>query len=225
MSSRNPRGHGRTLRWMRTNVYVDGFNLYYGCLKGTPYRWLDLRALCQILLPSNVLGRIRYFTARIQPRPNDPHGKIHQDVYLRALATLPGVSIHLGQFKTGTVRMALAQPPATGPSTVEVIKTEEKGSDVNLATFLLVDAFRRDCDMSVVISNDSDLFEPIRVLKQDLGRPVGIINPHPPGKRSRELLSLQPTLYKQIRRGGLARAQLPPTLVDVRGHIHKPANW
>jgi len=36
---------------MLTNVYVDGFNLYYGCLKGTPYKWLDLGALCQALLP------------------------------------------------------------------------------------------------------------------------------------------------------------------------------
>lgn len=38
---------------MLTNVYVDGFNLYYGCLKGTPYKWLDLGALFQALLPSN----------------------------------------------------------------------------------------------------------------------------------------------------------------------------
>jgi hypothetical protein len=50
---------------MRTNVYVDGFNLYYGCLKGTPYRWLDLEALCSRLLPTNSIHRIRYFTARV----------------------------------------------------------------------------------------------------------------------------------------------------------------
>jgi hypothetical protein len=49
---------------MLTNVYVDGFNLYYGCLKGTPYKWLDLGALCQVLLPPNKIQRIRYFTPR-----------------------------------------------------------------------------------------------------------------------------------------------------------------
>ena len=57
---------------------------------------------------------------------------------------------------TTTTRMPLAQQPAFGPKTVEVIKTEEKGSDVNLATYLLVDAFRRDAEAFVVISNDSD---------------------------------------------------------------------
>jgi len=48
---------------VRTNVYVDGFNLYYGCLKGTPYRWLDLDAFCHRLLPRDRIHRIRYFTA------------------------------------------------------------------------------------------------------------------------------------------------------------------
>lgn len=50
---------------MRTNVYVDGFNLYYGSLKGTAYKWLDPDALCQRLLPRNEVHRIRYFTAMI----------------------------------------------------------------------------------------------------------------------------------------------------------------
>ena len=49
---------------MITNVYVDGFNLYYGCLKGTPHKWLDLEALCAVMMPTNDIKRIRYFTAR-----------------------------------------------------------------------------------------------------------------------------------------------------------------
>jgi hypothetical protein len=93
------------------------------------------------------------------------------------------------------------------------------------ATYLLLDAFRGDCDVSVVISNDSDLLEPIRIVRQELGRPIGIINPHPPYKRSRELLAIGPTFYKQIRPGGLARAQFPATLSDAQGKIHKPARW
>lgn len=213
------------LRSMRTNVYIDGFNLYYGCLKGTPYRWLDLRALCRALLPRDAIGRIRYFTARIRPRAGDPHGDVHQDIYLRALRTLPEVSIHFGQFKSGIVRMPLAVPQRGGPATVEVIKTEEKGSDVNLATFLLVDAYENDCDLSVVITNDSDLVEPIRVVRHELARPVGIVNPHPPAKRSRDLLAIPPTFYKQIRRGGLARSLFPVTMKDARGIFHKPGNW
>lgn len=32
---------------MRVNVYVDGFNVYYGCIKGTVFKWLDILTLCQ----------------------------------------------------------------------------------------------------------------------------------------------------------------------------------
>jgi hypothetical protein len=49
----------------KVNVYIDGFNLYYGALKGTPYKWLDLSRLCQTLLPSDTIHEIKYFTARV----------------------------------------------------------------------------------------------------------------------------------------------------------------
>ena len=42
------------------------------------------------------------------------------------------------------IRMPLYPTPATGPKTVQVMKSEEKGSDVNLATYLLVDAFDKE---------------------------------------------------------------------------------
>ena len=162
---------------MATNVYVDAFNLYYGCLKGTPYRWLDLGALCTRLLPRDRINRIRYFTAMVSARPDD-----------------------------------LAQ----------VVKTKEKGSDVNLATFLLLDGFKRDCAVAVVISNDSDLELPIELAQTELGLCVGVVNPHPPGHRSR---ALQPNFFKQIRPAALAACQFPPVLSDATGEIHKPKRW
>lgn len=55
---------------MATCVYVDGFNLYYGALKGTPYRWLDLEQPAAALLPEDEIARIRYFTARVSGRTN-----------------------------------------------------------------------------------------------------------------------------------------------------------
>ena len=81
-------------------------------------------------------GRIRYFTAIVSARPNDPSAPDRQRAYLRALETMPHVSVHLGHFLTTHVRMALVAPRPRGPRIVEVIKTEEKGSDVNLATCL-----------------------------------------------------------------------------------------
>jgi hypothetical protein len=210
-------------RGLKTNVYVDGFNLYYGCLKGTSYKWLNLDTLCRTLLPGQEIHRIRYFTAKVSGRPDDPDAPTRQDIYLRALGTLPNVSIHLGKFLRSTVRMPLANPPATGPRTVEVIKTEEKGSDVNIATYLVIDAIRGDCEQAVVVSNDSDLCEPIRIVKDEIGIPVGLLNPHK--IPSNALQKLQPVFVKRIRQGVLSASQFPPQLTGPRGKIRKPAAW
>ena len=66
--------------------------------------------------------------------------------------------------------MRLATPP---PLYAEVLKMEEKGSDVNIATYMLIDVFRNDCDQVVVITNDSDLAEPVRIINKELKIPVG----------------------------------------------------
>lgn len=168
---------------MRLNVYIDGFNLYYGCLQGTPHRWLDLEALCRRLFPTDTINRIRHFTALVSSRAGGPQKPQRQQVYLRALGTLPLVSIHLGHFLTSTVRMAVASAPAMGPRTIEVIRTEERGSDVNPATYLLLDAFRGDFKAAAVISNDSDV-EPHQ--PKDLPRQTSkLTSPAPSGPRSR----------------------------------------
>lgn len=207
----------------RTNVYIDGFNLFYGALKGSRYKWLDLEALCHHLLPKDTIHRVRYFTAKVTARPGDPRLPVRQQTYLRALATLPKVSVHLGVFYVSTVRAPLAHPPARGPKTAEIIKTEEKGSDVALATYLMLDACRGDCDTAVVVTNDSDLREPLRLIREELGLTTGVINPHPAHRRSR---ALQATFFKQLRPGALAACQFPHQLTSRSGHkIIKPAEW
>lgn len=208
---------------MRTRVYIDGFNLYYGCLKGTPHKWLDIRALCTALLPKNQIELVRYFTAQISARPNDPHQATRQQTYFRALATDPLVQVHLGHFLTHEVTMpdALAwQQGRIRP--VRVMKTEEKGSDVNLATFLLMDAFDDAFDMAVVVSNDSDLKEPISQVRNRFKKGVGILNPQKNVSRA-----LQPLAHfiKPIRGGALGQAQFPGQLQDAVGVFHKPARW
>jgi hypothetical protein len=122
---------------MRTYVYVDAFNLYYGAVKDTPYKWLDLQALCRVMIPNNTVAAIKYFTARVQPRSDDTNKPTRQLVYLRALQTIPELKIVFGHYLSHVVRMPLAKPIAGQSRFVQVIKTEEKGSDVNLApTFL-----------------------------------------------------------------------------------------
>ncbi len=123
----------------KTIVYVDGFNLYYGALAYSPGRkWLDRLALSKRLLTQNDIVQVKYFTALVKPRPNNPGQNVRQQIYLRALKTLPCIEIYFGHFLSHAVRMPLAQP-LPGRAIAEVIKTEEKGSDVNLASHLLMD--------------------------------------------------------------------------------------
>ena len=207
---------------MKTNVYVDGFNVYYGAVKDTPYKWLDLAKLCATLFPKNQISRIRYFTALVDARPPDPQQPVRQQTYIRALETIPNLSVHYGQFRTRPVRMRLASPLPLGPKTAEVLKTEEKGSDVNLASYLLLDAFQGDCDTAIIFSNDADLKTPIEIAKNIRGIKVGVVNPHPPAKRS---LDLKPTFFKQLRGGPVAASQFPEKMADAKGQFQKPAVW
>ena len=105
---------------------------------------------------------------------------------------------------------------------VRVVKTEEKGSDVNLATYLLCDAFDSDYETVVVISNDSDLTTPIDIVRRKFGRDVVVLNPHK--KQSAELKRVASSI-QDIRTGALARSQFPPQLTDVHEVITKPALW
>ena len=207
---------------MKSYVYIDAFNLYFGCLKGTPYKWLDLSKLCTILLPQHQIERIKYFTAHVKALPSSPNAPQRQQVYLRALSTLPTLEIIYGHFLSHRVRMPLANSMAGQPRTVEVIKTEEKGSDVNLATYLLHDAYQSRYECAVVISGDSDLLAPVQIVKNELGKPVGVLNPQ---KRPSRMLQHHATFYKHIRPGVLAASQFPITLSDEHGTFNKQAEW
>jgi uncharacterized LabA/DUF88 family protein len=207
------------------NLYVDGFNLYYGCLKGTPYKWLDLDALARTLLPRDNIHRIRYFTARITARPDNPLADTRQDFYLRALGTIPHLTIHLGRFQQTIARMPLARPVPGGPKIVEVIKTEEKRTDVILASHLFNDAVAQECEAAVMITNDSDLAEPIHLLRKTFGMPVGIINPYKRRRCSRDLASARPMFVKHVRVSVLRACQFPDKLEDQQGMITRPATW
>lgn len=209
--------------FMKTNVYVDAFNLYYGSLKKTPYRWLNLAKLCELLLPHNQIHKIKYFTANVSSRPSDPDQSTRQQVYLRALRTIPNLSIVYGHYLSHIVRMPKAHCPTFHQEYVEVIKTEEKGSDVNIATYLVHDAHLNDFEAAVVVSNDSDLLEPIKLVRSQLGKKVGILNPH--RTHPSRVLAANVDFMKEIRSGVLQASQFPPVLQDQKGQFHKPSSW
>lgn len=128
----------------------------------------------------------------------------------------------LGQFKTRSIRMAKVTPP---PNTVEVWKTEEKGSDVNLATALLSDGFNQLYEVAVVISNDSDLAWPVEVVRKELGCKVGVLVPEVNRRKWSIELRSAATFFRGIRDVSLAASQFPAALHDANGTFGKPATW
>ena len=208
---------------MDTFVYVDGFNLYYGAVKGTPYKWLNIRQLCEMLLPKHKIVRVKYFTARVSARPGDPDQPIRQQTFLRALATLKDLEIIYGHFLTKETYMPVAgSAPGTALKYAKVIRTDEKGSDVNLATHLLWDGFKGRYKAAVLLTNDSDLLEPVRIVRQELGLTVGILNPH---RKASQVRARHASFVKPIRSGALQACQFPHTLNDAHGTITKPQAW
>lgn len=202
------------------NVYVDGFNLYYGCLRNSPFKWLDLAALSHRMLPGDSIQTIEYFTAILSARPGDPSLPTRQQMYLRALRTIPNLSIIYGHFLTHPCRMVLTG--SVPPKKVWVDKTEEKGSDVNIATHLLRNAFHKRFEVGVLITNDSDLLEPVKIVRRDFGLPIGIFNPH---QHHSKVLVAEATFMKRIRQPDLAACQFPTPMTDTKGQFHKPSIW
>ena len=205
---------------MITNVYIDGFNFYYGAVKKTPYKWLDYSALFHILLPQHQIKTIYYFTALVDSRPNDPDKRTRQETYIRALRTIPNLRVVYGSFLTHVTSM----PRADGKGPIDVIKTQEKGSDVNLAAQILLDGFRNEYECAVVVSNDSDLLRPIQMVIHELGKKVGVLAPTQNRHPSRSLTN-NATFIKHIRPNVLAASQFPLALTDKHGTFGKPSGW
>jgi uncharacterized LabA/DUF88 family protein len=208
---------------MRTSIYIDGFNLYYLAVKGTPYKWLDLKAVFAALLqPHHRITALKYFTALVSGK-RDPQQPIRQQTYWRALrVTTPELTIYRGSFLTHPVKMPLAQPSGN-QKYATVLKTEEKGSDVNLAVHLLNDAWLDAYDCAVIVSNDSDLAEAMRLIKSHHpNKKLGLVFPRHKGHPSRELMQYA-DFQKHLGEKLLAACQFPTPIPGTT--IHKPVTW
>ncbi len=214
---------------LRAVIYVDGFNLYRQKLQHHPdTKWLDLVRLSELLLPTHDIVGIEYFTALVKPAlGTDPQAPIRQQTHLRALATLPTVRQHFGQFRHDSRRLPVVPielDEGGVPRRVKVRKTEEKGSDVNLAARMVVDASRDRADVYVLVSNDSDFADVLGLLSKELGARFGLFSPvESPAAR---LLQRRPLFIKPIRRAALLASQLPAVVVTPDGNtVRRPAEW
>jgi len=208
----------------KTIVYVDGFNLYYA-LKNANAKWLDIGALCSRLLTENDIVTIKYFTARVRSRVGDLDVHVRQNIYLEALRTNPKIEIIFGHFLTSNVWMVKTSDdgkPLDQIKKIQVIKTEEKGSDVNIATHLLIDGFQNKYDVAAVITNDSDLKLPIEMARTVLRKTVGIICPH---ERPSKELQRSASFFKTIKTQTYVECQYPDKIVLDGRALRKPEAW
>lgn len=206
---------------VRTSVYIDGFNLYHRLLQNSPHKWLDVKRLCeQLLKPYNQIVSIKYFTALVSGR-TDVNQPIRQETYFRAMKHhIPELSIFFGSFQTHP-KMSRLVNPINGKKYAEVYKTEEKGSDVNLSVHLLNDAWLDAYDSAILISNDSDIAEALRLVRlHHPNKSIGLLSPV--DSPSAELR--KHTIFtKKIRAGVLANSQLPNPIPGTT--LTKPLSW
>lgn len=202
----------------RVIAYVDGFNLYFGLreAKLKRYYWLDVSLLAKNLLkPQQHLVATHYFTARIQDTGNNGPDRKRQNDYLEAL-TLVGVSCHFGHYlqKAQRCRKCGASWPYY----------EEKMTDVNIATQMLLDACDDLFDVALIVSGDSDLSTPIQRVRSRFPN-KRVIVAFPPG-RSSEQLKKHASGYLHIGKDKLRKSQLPDRLTKPDGHVLvRPSTW
>lgn len=223
----------------KARVYIDGFNFYYGVVRGTTLKWLDIEKLCDRLLPQFEVERILYFTARVRPSSWDAHAHERQAEYLRALGTLPRVEIVEGTYSRTFPAMRLLNPKDVRQSdssawsypTIFVWKNEEKGSDVNLGARLVYDGCTGAYEEAVIVSNDSDLLEPVRIVTKRVGLPVHAVlpaNPKTKQYRPKSVFMRDATSIaaSSISWNTLKQCQFPDAITDARGRsIERPASW
>ena len=220
-----------TARWLllflevdlkRYCVYVDGFNLYYRSLKKSPYRWLNLKLLFENLnFEQGQLVSLKYFTSKVSPRSGNLDIHIRQNMYLRALATIPEYSVHFGQFKKRHVKGALLDSKGRPGRIVTVEKFEEKGSDVNIANHMLADGFLDKYDAAILISNDSDLAGTLDLIKEYIKKPVGLVTT---GDLTIDL-KRRASFARKITDEILAGSQFPQEMSDNEGNFRRPKKW
>jgi hypothetical protein len=209
---------------MRTIYYVDGLNLYKRCLEGTGLKWLDLESLFEAILPlSTPVVRIRYFTSLVEDHATSG-ARDRQRIYLAALRSIHGLSVHFGTMRTDPKFMPSVVGGSHGPE-VEVWHTREKGTDVALTAWLLRDLVRipDTFDTAVLVTHDSDQATTIRLAREISDKPIGVIDPEP--ERAKHLHACA-SFYRNLKVGPIRRAQFPEVVQLGGGRsVTRPKEW
>ena len=229
---------------MRVNAYIDGFNLFYGALKAKvnprldeavkrtlktekrKLRWLNLELLIkQFVKGKDVdIRRINFYTAEVTPHYDGDKAPLRQQEYLKALSTLSNVRICKGRYDMHPKTLPL-YPLQNPVKFATVLNSEEKRSDVNFASHLIYDAFTDDFDLAVLVTNDSDLLEPIRIVR-NLGKKFMILCPHS-AINNDFLINFDTVCLRKISSKNIKNSQFDDIIRDSDGNIlaERPSRW
>ncbi len=199
----------------RVIAYIDGFNLYFGMREAgfDNCRWLDIKKLVENLLQHNQeLIAVKYYTSRVS---NSPDKQKRQSTYIDALEST-NVKIYYGNYQNGTVECKRCGNVW--------FTAKEKMTDVNIATAIIVDAFKNEYDMAMLISGDSDLNPPIREV-HSLFNNKRVFVAFPP-KRHNQSLAIRAKGSLTIGRKKLVDSQFNDEVKSKTGYtLKKPLNW
>lgn len=235
---------------LRTRIYIDGYNFYCGCLRGTPHKWLDLLPLFENhILPSALLkdgdGHIRqsallpspsikFFTAKIiESVARSTDSVSSQARYHTALRKLHDGRIELieGYYAVNKMKVKVvdADEPNRPPrecKEVQAWKVEEKQSDVNLALQVYHDAITGQIDHAVIVTNDTDIAPALAMIRAHTQVLMGVVVPTTDHTRppNTDLVKLAHWTRRHINSSELAACQLPRVIPGKRPTI-KPDSW
>lgn len=217
---------------MRTIVYIDGYNLYYGAIRHTAYKWLDIYRLFKehILLPDTELLQVRYYTAPVLGSLcDDPASPQRQRQYLQALRKIHPQHIRIieGKLIKGQATLRLVDPVPEAPELekVKVSTLTEKKTDVNIAADMVAAACLNQVEQVVLCSNDSDMEGALKTIRNHCPAiRLGLIAPSAsPGRHVSKDLSRHVDWIKDLKPDDLNAAQLPDKIPGTS--IRKPEGW
>lgn len=160
----------------RISCYIDGFNVYHAiddenrAERGAKshMKWLNLFSLMKEFTDPavHVVETVNFFTA--YPTWNPQKTERHKN-YSAALKHA-GATIIEGRFKTKTCFCKNCRTSYGG--------REEKESDVNIAMHLINDAHLNAFDEAFLVTNDSDLLGPVRLIRNNFdNKKIKVIAP------------------------------------------------
>ena len=203
-------------------VYIDGFNFYYGLKaiaskdkRWKKFYWLDVVSFFEKMLTDKQdLIAVNYFSAR----PHDPDASKRQDLFFCANKLNPKFRLILGKYLKKDI---------TCKRCGNIIHSfEEKETDVRIATQMINDVYKKSCDITIIVSADSDIIPSVELIREI--NPAHKIFVYFPPLRHSVSLSNSCDAERKLSnfKARFNQSMLPDSVTLLNGTvISRPVNW